>query len=672
MDLILSFDLCIFVDVRPFVSIFETIHKWMTHRFGGQPMKKGIRRFSFAWLIGTGIFLQSAAQAPPPAFREVPQSQVRLTRSIFYDRADLNRAYMLSLNSRNLLQNHLNEAGMLNLILGADGTDGGRSIHTGWESPTCQLRGHFLGHWLSAAAHLIASTGDPEIKVKADSIVAELGRCQRRNGGEWAGSIPEKYLFQIADKKSIWAPQYTLHKTLMGLVDMAVYGGNQQALEIAGNFSKWFYRWTRDIPREKMDDILDVETSGMLEVWADLLHVTGDKMYRDLLETYYRGRLFGRLLAGEDPLTNRHANTTIPEAIGAARAYEVTGDARWRRVAEAYWKKAVTDRGTFCTGGQTTGEIWTPPFEFSARLSDKNQEHCTVYNMMRLADFLFRWTGDPAFADYIERNLYNGILAQQNRNSGMVTYFLPLHAGAKKTWGTQTADFWCCHGTLVQAHTLHNRYIYYNTSGGDLAVAQYIPSTMQWTFGGRAITLRQSFDPQACNTQAPHLGDDSRHRPEQWVVNMQVDCDDPTEFSLNLRLPGWLAGPPRIEVDGAPVRITSRQPGFQSLKRIWNHDTVRIRLPKTITLSPIPDMPNMVAFLDGPVVLAGLYDEERTLFGDIRNPYSILTPDREREWGTWLFGQYRTKNQERGIRFIPLYEVTDESYTVYFPVHESK
>ncbi len=634
-------------------------------------MKEGKRRFLSVWLAGTGIFLQAAAQAPSPACRAVPQGRVRLNRSVFSERADLNRAYLLSLKSENLLQNHLNEAGMLNLVLGADGTDNGRSIHWGWESPTCQLRGHFLGHWLSAAAHCIASTGDPEIRIKADSIVAELGRCQKRNGGEWAGSIPEKYLYQIADRKSIWAPQYTLHKTLMGLVDMAVYGGNRQALEIAVNFSKWFYRWTRDIPREKMDDILDVETSGMLEVWAELLQLTGEKMYRDLLDTYDRRRLFARLLAGEDPLTNRHANTTIPEAIGAARAYEVTGDARWRRIVEAYWKKAVTDRGTFCTGGQTAGEIWTPPFEFSARLSDKNQEHCTVYNMMRLADFLFRWTGDPAYADYIERNLYNGILAQQNRHTGMVTYFLPLHAGAKKTWGAPTTDFWCCHGTLVQAHTLHNRYVYY-ASDESVFIAQYIPSTLTWSAGGNEARIQQSFDFQASNMSAVHLGDGSVRRPDQWTVRVQVDCGGPAEFSLNLRLPEWLTGPARIEVDGAAVPVSSKQPGFQMLKRVWSHNTVVIHLPRKIKVSPIPDMPNTVAFLDGPMVLAGLCGEERVLSGELRDPSTMLTPDREREWGTWLTGQYRTVHQDRGFRFIPLYEVTDEPYTVYFPVRKSK
>ena len=109
-----------------------------------------------------------------------------------------------------------------------------------------------------------------------------------------------------------------------------------------------------------------------------------------------------------------HANTTIPEILGAARAWEVTGDDRWRAIVDAYWRAAVTERGYFATGGQTCGEIWTPPHEQAARLGDKNQEHCTVYNMMLLADRLLRWTGDPAYADYWERNLYNGILAQQH------------------------------------------------------------------------------------------------------------------------------------------------------------------------------------------------------------------------------------------------------------------
>ncbi len=118
-----------------------------------------------------------------------------------------------------------------------------------------------------------------------------------------------------------------------------------------------------------------------------------------------------------------HANTTIPEVQGAARAYEVTGEERYRRIVENYWDLAVRQRGMYATGGQTCGEIWTPMGQQSARLSEMNQEHCTVYNMMRLSEYLLRWTGEAEYADYYERNLYNGIFAQgywQGRNLDML------------------------------------------------------------------------------------------------------------------------------------------------------------------------------------------------------------------------------------------------------------
>ncbi len=598
----------------------------------------------------------------------LPLGQVKLLESDFKSRSELNRSYVYSLKNQNLLQNFYMEAGMWNprfrqTAMGESSR--GDDIHWGWESPTCQLRGHFLGHWLSAAAYIAASTDDAEMEAKADKIVSELARVQERNGGQWVASIPEKYLFWIAEGKPVWAPHYTIHKTFMGLIDMYKLTGNREALEIAQNFAKWFHNWTKGFTREQMDDILDVETGGMLEAWADLYGLTGDPMYADLIDRYGRPRLFNPLLEGKDPLTNRHANTTIPEAHGAARAYEVTGDRRWFDIAQAYWKSAVTDRGYFCTGGQTSGEIWTPPFEFSARLSDKTQEHCTVYNMIRLADYLFRWTGKIEYADYIERNIYNGILAQQHPETGMIAYFLPLEAGAKKIWGSPTNDFWCCHGSLVQAHTRHDRYIYYQDAEG-LLVAQYIPSEVTWEQNGARIKLSQQFEREAGGYRDLSV-QDPQHRPNHWVVDLTVESEKPTEFSLKLRLPWWLAGDAKLLLNGQEQKIESKPSSSLVLKRSWKTDRIRLVLPKSITVSPLPDKPDTVAFLDGPVVLAGLCREGRTLYGDKDKPESILIPDNEREWATWLPG-YRTVDQDLGLRFVPLHEITDETYTVYFPV----
>lgn len=334
-------------------------------------------------------------------------SETRLSRGVFDDRRRLNRSYLLSLTDEGLLQNFLIEAGIgdqgWHLHPSEDSREArGLDRHWGWETPGSQLRGHFLGHWLSAAAREVAVTGDALLRARIDSVLDGLERCQEENGGGWIWAIPRGYLDRLATGRPIWAPQYAMHKLLMGLVDLHRDLGDERALRMAREATTPLLEWVRGFDDAQFQRILEVETGGMLEVWADLLEATGDPVYSELLERYYRRWLFDGLLEGRDVLTNKHANTTIPEVLGAARAHEVTGEERWRRIVEAYWEQAVTLRGTFCTGGQTSGEIWTPPFEFAARRGEKTQEHCGVYNMIRLADVLLRWTGDLAYADYIE------------------------------------------------------------------------------------------------------------------------------------------------------------------------------------------------------------------------------------------------------------------------------
>ena len=171
---------------------------------------------------------------------------------------------------------------------------------------------------------------------------------------------------------------------------------------------------------------------------------------------------------------------------------------------------------------------------------------------------------------------------------------------------------------------------------------------------------------QGYNSQA---GD--RQRPTRWSVQLAVACAQPVEFTLKIRIPWWLSGKATMTVNGETSAIETGPAAFHAITRIWNNETICLELPKSLSISPIPDAPDMVAFMDGPVVLAGLCDEERLLIGDKNDPASMLVPDNEREWATWLHG-YRTRNQERGMRLKPLYEVIDEPYTVYFPVRSPK
>ena len=601
--------------------------------------------------------------------RRLPFRDASLLPGLFRNRFELNRRYVVSLKTSNLLQNHYLEAG----LWGPNGKP--QEAHWGWESPTCQIRGEFLGHWLSAAAHIYATTGDLEIKGKADFIVSEVARCQDENGGEWAGPIPEKYLEWLARGKKVWAPHCTVHRNMMGLYDMYAWAGNRQALEILARWARWFHRWSGQFTPEHFDNMLDVETGGMLKSWADLYGVTGDKEHRELLHRYDHRHLFDPLLAGKDALTNMHANTMIPEIQGAARAWEVTGEDRWRQVVEAFWRCAVVDRGYYCTGGQTSGEYWTPPKQFSARLGDKTQEYCTVYNMMRVADYLLRWTGEAGYADYWERNLYNGTLAQQNAETGMVTYFLPLRSGSTKRWGTATEDFWCCHGTLIQAHSAYLKYVFYGETDA-LVVAQYIPCEMELDHRGSQLKL----------SLAPTSEIQPASRPRGWSYELKITCNPAKEFAIKFRLPWWISASPEIWVNGARHSVAGQPSSFAAVRRLWSNDRVQIDLPHGLSVEPLPDRPETVAFMDGPVVLAGVLADgvastapgwsplngvetltEKTLYGRRENPTHLLIPDDDREFSRWRTG-YRTTGQAENMRLIPLYEIREQRYAVYFPI----
>jgi len=598
-----------------------------------------------------------------------------------------NRDYLDELKSSALLQNYYQEAG-INQNFGSK-----HMAHTGWEDPSCQLRGHFLGHYLSACAMRYFETGDEELLAKANNIVHELKRCQIENGGLWAAAIPEKYFYWIARGKQVWAPHYNVHKTFMGLCDMYRYAGNREALDIAVSFAKWFYDYTNGKTREEMDDILDFETGGMLEVWADLYEFTGDNMFLELIERYDRHRLFDRLLDGIDVLTNMHANTTIPEAIGAARVYEVTGNERYKNIALKYWEMAVTKRGSFVTGGQTCGEIWTPMRSMAERLGDKNQEHCTVYNMIRLADILFRWTGDVAYLDYIEQNLYNGIMAQgyyrgghtngqtpEYPEEGLITYFLPMSAGLRKGWGQKFSDFFCCHGTLVQANAAHNRYLYYR-DGDQIYTGVYAASETTFEINGTSVTLHQSrdtlsgsFHSSSTSSALQAVGENTHiypHQPDVMKQCFRVSLGQDTVFTLCLRLPKWLKREAGLTINGEAVNIAALvKDGFIRLRRTFrNDDEICLMLPLDVYVTKLEGSGNLYAFSYGPIALAGLSDAERTLHLRGHELAELLTHDNEREWGSWK-DTFKTRFQDVGIRFIPLKNIGYERYQVYFPVEE--
>lgn len=591
------------------------------------------------------------------------KGSVKILPGVFRERMDVNRQYLLELDANCLLQNFYLEAGIILPGLQVVDNPETANLHWGWEAPTCQLRGHFLGHWISAAAKLIAADGEPELRVKLDNIVSELARCQELNGGEWVGSIPEKYFTRLIKNQYIWSPQYVMHKTIVGLSDAYIYAGNTQALDILSHLSDWYITWTEKAAETNPHAVYAGEEAGMLEVWAQLYQLTKDEKYLTLAKRYADAGLFRKLKEGKDSLTNCHANAGIPFTHGAAKMYEITGDSDWLEVIKLFWKVAVTDRGMFSTTGMNAGEFWVPPHMQGHFLGSSDQEFCTVYNMVRTASYLLKYTGEAQYADYIERALYNGFLAQQNAQTGMPAYFLPLGAGSRKKWGTKTRDFWCCHGTMVQAQTLYPELVWF-TDGDKITAAQYIPSEFTAEMNGAKVTVSQTTGMKYYNDQA-FFDEKDDGQMSRWLLKFSVKCDKPVRFTLSLRVPEWAKGV-ELEVNGkntaAPVKD-----GWLDITSDWQNDSVQVFFPSELRAETLPDMPELMSVVDGPIVLAGITGSDCGITGADKLNEQFM-PQREHTYGTfpWRQNSWRTRNQPQSVMFRPLYEVTDEEYTVYF------
>ncbi|MCR5251156.1 MAG: glycoside hydrolase family 127 protein [Lachnospiraceae bacterium] len=592
----------------------------------------------------------------------IPSERVRLLPGLFRDRMEINRRYLLSLDERALLQNYALEAGE-RLDGMQDLADPASSwLHWGWESPTCQLRGHFLGHWMSAAAALVRSEKDRVLKARLFDMIDRLREYQLKNGGRWVGPIPEKYFDLLLAGGDIWSPQYVMHKLFMGLLDAYECTAYSPALTILSHLSDWYVDFFARADAVDPAVAYRGESGGMLEIWTRLYRLTGEEKYRSLLKRYEYPEMFRILKEGGDPLSGEHANTSIPWILGAARLYEIKHKEEWISLVKAFWDCAVSRRGSYCTGGANAGEFWVPAGRFGEYAGERNQEFCTVYNMVRLADYLFRFTGETVYADYIERNLYNGFLAQQNAKNGMPAYFLPMAAGSRKSWGSEKNDFWCCHGSMVQAHAIVSNLIYYRDED-KVTIAQYIPSRAEFKIGGApvVIEIRQNVPGGAENT----LRETEADERSRWSFVITVRSGKSQRFLLRLRIPSWVKGQPFVSIGGERRFLTEDvlRDGYLKLDKEWEDEEIRICFPAELRAEEFPDRPDKKAVMEGPIVLAAL--AENVCLENV--PKRCLMKQSEHVYvgGPWLQSHYRLPHDDREIVFKPLYEVDDEIYTLY-------
>src|SRR5262249_14573606 len=295
--------------------------------------------------------------------------------------------------------------------------------------------------------------------------------------------------------------------------------------------------------------------------------------------------IFDPLLRREDPLNGLHANTQFPKIIGAAREYELSGDAKYRDITTFFWDRVVHHR-SFVTGGNSDGEAFFPSEEFSKHLGPSSAETCNTYNMLKLTRHVFAWSASAEAMDFYERGLFNHILPSQDPETGMVIYYCPLRPGAWKSYSTPDDSFWCCVGTGMENHAKYGDTIYFHDeSNSALYVNLFIPSELKWS--ERAVTLRQE-----------------TRFPIEDATHLAIEAATPTRFALKVRYPGWTRGL-TVSVNGEVQPVITGPGSYVTIERTWKQgDRVDVRMPMTLHVEAMPDDPHVVPILAGRIVLA--------------------------------------------------------------------
>jgi DUF1680 family protein len=574
---------------------------------------------------------------------------------------EVNVAYMFRLDPERLLITFRENAGIP--------VPDGIKAYAGWESPDCALRGHTTGHYLTALSLLFAADKNQEAQQRLDFMVNELKKCQDKFPNGYLSAFPEKVFDEIEVSGDGWAPHYTIHKLLQGMIDAYTYAGNKTALSCAIKMGDWLSNRCDKLERAAWQKIFDkIETGGICESLANLSIITSDKRYLKTAEFFIQDSKYYPALNGIDQLNNpitsnyNHANTTIPQFLGLFRLYQATGNIDYLNATKFFWSQVALHR-MYATGGTGFHEHWNyEPDAFSQELDYQAQETCCSYNMMKLSRDLFCEESNAVYVDYYERALYNHILASQHPENGRMIYMLSLRPGHWKMFGNEEDAFWCCQGTGIENHNRYGEAIYFKGKD-ELLVNLFIASKVSWK--EKNVEIVQQTDFPAGN------------------VSVLKISGNPGNFDLKVRIPYWANEGILVYVNGKKLE-TSAEASFISIRRNWeNNDEVKLVIPMSVHLEFLPDDSSKFAIMYGPLVMAA--DMGRSGMPSIYTnnhyydppPDSLLSHDTMPElevetskldWivetGEPLKFAIKDKNKEYIIQ--PLYSIYDRKYHIFW------
>lgn len=518
---------------------------------------------------------------------EFPLGDVTLLDGPLKKARDLNINTLLKYDCDRLLAPYLKEAGL---------TPKGKS-YPNWDG----LDGHVGGHYLTAMA-INAATGDKECQKRMEYFISELQACADANaknhpawGKGYVGGVPGSDRIWGNFKKGnfgpyygAWVPFYNIHKMYAGLRDAWVYCGNEQAKQLFLGFCDWAIDLTAGLTDAQVERALDTEHGGMNEVLADAYAITGQQKYLDVARRFSHRRLLNPLMQRRDILDNMHANTQVPKVIGFERIAELAGDEAYH-TAGAYFWDIVTGERSLAFGGNSRREHFPSKEACQDFVQDiDGPESCNTNNMMKLTEDLHRRNPEARFADYYEVAMFNHILSTQHPEHGGYVYFTSARPRHYRNYSAPNEAMWCCVGTGMENHGKYGQFVYTHHANA-LYVNLFVASELNWKEKG--LKLRQE-------TQFPYA------ETSRITITQSPNTKQP--IPIMVRYPGWVKpGQFSVKVNGKPVSIVTGPASYVTIDRQWKKgDVVDIQFPMHNSVKYLPNMPQYIALMHGPIMLA--------------------------------------------------------------------
>ena len=601
---------------------------------------------------------------------EFPLGNVTLLDGPLKKARDLNIKTLLQYDCDRLLAPYRKEAGLTPKA----------KAYPNWDG----LDGHVGGHYLTAMA-MNAATGNEECRKRMLYMISELQECADANvknhpdwGKGYVGGMPNSERIWSTFKKGefrtyfgSWAPFYNIHKMYAGLRDAWLYCGNEQAKTLFLGFCDWAIDLTAGLSDAQMENMLGNEHGGMNEVLVDAYAITKDKKYLDVAKRFSHRRLLTPMSQRQDNLDNMHANTQVPKVVGFERISELSSNETYHQAADFFWD-IVTGERSLAFGGNSRREHFPSKEACTDFINDiDGPETCNTNNMLKLTEDLHRRNPEARYADYYELATFNHILSSQHPEHGGYVYFTPARPRHYRNYSAPNEAMWCCVGTGMENHSKYGQFIYTHVDDA-LYVNLFVASELNWKEKG--LTLRQE-------TGFPYA-----------ETSRITIVQGKGKFPLLVRYPGWVKpGLFSVKVNGQTVKIISGPSSYVTIDRQWKKgDVVDITFPMHNSIKYLPNVPQYIALMHGPILLGmktGTEDLAHLIADDSRfgqyasgkklpiNEAPILINDNINDIanqltavaGKPLHFTLSTK-MENGIRseLQPFFEIHDSRYMMYW------